>query len=146
MPAPLAPFRGNDLPLPILRPWRSYTSEELNEPEGFYIDIIDTTPDCSLSPSEGTGKKAFIGALRAYLQVSWDEPYNHGGSKAPGEKLEIKLKDYGTGIASPLGETGKGAAVYDLQGRKIGSGKSFPLKGARGSGIYIEDGKKKVKR
>ena len=37
------------------------------------------------------------------------------------------------------------STLYDLQGRKIGSGKSFPLKGARGSGIYIEDGKKKVK-
>ena len=35
--------------------------------------------------------------------------------------------------------------LYDLQGRKIGSGKSFPLKGARGPGIYIEGGKKKVK-
>jgi len=35
--------------------------------------------------------------------------------------------------------------IYDLQGRKIGSGKSFPLKGVMGSGIYIEGGKKKVK-
>ena len=127
----------------------SYTSNELNEPEGFYIDIIDTTPDCGFSPSEGTGKKAFIGALRAYLQVSWDEPYNHGGSKAPGEKLEITLKDYGTGITEPSRPSPDpslyGGEVYDLQGRKIGSGKSFPLKGARGSGIYIEGGKKKVK-
>jgi len=127
----------------------SYTSNELNEPEGFYLDIIDTTPDCGFSPSEGTGKKAYVGALRAYLQVSWDEPYNHGGSKAPGEKLEIKLKDYGTGITEPSRPTPDpslyGGEVYDLQGRKIGSGKSFPLKGVRGSGIYIEGGKKKVK-
>ena len=35
--------------------------------------------------------------------------------------------------------------IYDLCGRKIGSGKSFPLKGVMGSGIYIEGGKKKVK-
>ena len=128
----------------------SYSREELNEPEGFYIDIIDTTPDCGFSPSEETGKRAYVGALRAYLQVSWDEPYNHGGSKAPGEKLEIKLKDYGTGITEPSRPSPDpslyGGEVFDLQGRKIGSGKSFPLKGARGSGIYIKDGKKKVKR
>ena len=49
----------------------SYTSEELDDQEGFYIDIIDTTPDCSLSPSVETEKGAFlIGALRAYLQVN----------------------------------------------------------------------------
>ena len=35
--------------------------------------------------------------------------------------------------------------IYDLSGRKIGTSKSFPLKGVRGSGIYIENGKKKVK-
>ena len=122
----------------------SYDSETFTEPEGFYIDIIDTTPDCGFASMEETGKVAQIGALRAYLQVSWDEPYNHGGSKSPGEKLEIVLKDKGTNIASPLGETGKGASVYDLQGRRI-SGKSFPLKGVRGSGIYIENGKKKLK-
>ena len=76
----------------------SYSSETLKEPEGSYIDIIDTTPDCGFSTTAETGKKAYIGALRAYLQVSRDEPYNHGGSKAPGEKLGILLKDYGTSI------------------------------------------------
>ena len=117
----------------------SYVGETLNEPEGFYFDIIDTTPDCSLSLSGETGKVAHIGALRAYLQVSWDEPYNHGGSKAPGEKLGILLKDYGTGIgdAKRLNDKGKminDNSIYDLSGRRI-SGKP-----ARG--VYIKDGKK----
>ena len=107
----------------------SYTSEELNEPEGFYIDIIDTTPDCGFASLGETGKVAHIGALRAYLQVSWDEPYNHGGSKAPGEKLEIKLKDYGTGITEPCRPSPDpslyGGEVFDLQGRR----QSIPQKG-----------------
>jgi hypothetical protein len=119
----------------------SYSSETLNEPEGFYFDIIDTTPDCSLSLSGETGKAAHIGALRAYLQVSWDEPYNHGGSKAPGEKLGILLKDYGTGIGeihnSQFIIHNEEGANYDLQGRRI-YGKPAP-------GIYIQRGKKKVK-
>ena len=119
----------------------SYASNELNEPEGFYIDIIDTTPDCGFSPSEETGKKAYVGALRAYLQVSWDEPYTHGGSKAPGEKLEIKLKDYGTSIGeihnSQFIIHNEEGAIYDLQGRRI--------YGKPARGIYIMEGKKKVK-
>ena len=119
----------------------SYSSETLNEPEGFYIDIIDTTPDCGFSTTEETGKKAYIGALRAYLQVSWDEPYNHGGSKGPGKKLEIVLKDYGTSIGeihnSQFIIHNEEGAIYDLQGRRI--------YGKPARGVYIEKGKLKVK-
>ena len=52
-----------------------------------------------------------------------------------------------TGISATLSDKGQMTkdSWYDLQGRKIGSGKSVPLKGVRGSGIYIEGGKKKVK-
>ena len=115
----------------------SYTSEELNEPEGFYIDIIDTSADCQVE----AGGAYHIGALRAYLQVSWDEPYNHGGSKGPGKKLGILLKDYGTSIGeihnSQFIIHNEEGAIYDLQGRRI-YGKPAP-------GIYIQRGKKKVK-
>lgn len=34
---------------------------------------------------------------------------------------------------------------YDLSGRKIATGKSFPLKGIRGSSIYISDGRKVIR-
>ena len=115
----------------------SYDSETLNEPEGFYIDIIDTTPDCGFSTSAETGKEAYIGALRAYLQVSWDEPYNHGGSKSPGEKLGITLKDHSTSIGAIQNSNFKiqnDNSIYDLSGRK--------LSGKLTNGIYIVDGKK----
>ena len=111
----------------------SYKSEELKEKEGWYIDIIDTTPDCGFSSSGETGKGAFIGALRAYLTVNWDDPINHNGSKGPGDKLEIVLKDKGTGLVSPLGETGEGTTIYDLSGRKI--------LGNPARGIYLMKGK-----
>ena len=103
----------------------------------FYYDIIDTTPDCTPLPGEGQGERLFIGALRAYLMVNWDDPINHDGSKGPGDKLEIVLKDYGTSIGlTPTLSKGEGV-IYDLQGRR--------LSGKPARGIYIEDGKKKVK-
>ena len=128
----------------------SYVSEELNEPEGFYIDIIDTTPDCGFSLSEETGKGAFIGALRAYLQVRWDEPYNPGGSKVPQEKMAVVLRDYGTGIGAIQNSKFKiqneeGAIIYDLSGRKINSS-FFTLHSSFKKGIYIENGKKKLEK
>ena len=113
----------------------SYVSEELDNQEGFYIDIIDTTPDCGFSTLGETEKEAFIGALRAYLQVNWDDPYNPGGMKGLEDKMRIVLRDYGTILASPLGETEEGV-IYDLQGRML------PDKPARG--IYIENRKKKA--
>ena len=120
----------------------SYVGETFTEPEGFCIDIIDTTSDCGFSTTAGTGKMAYIGALRAYLQVSWDEPYNHGGSKSPGERLGITLKDHETGIGDAKRLNDKGQmindnSIYDLSGRRI--------YGKPARGIYIKDGKKKVK-
>ncbi|MBQ5936821.1 MAG: leucine-rich repeat domain-containing protein [Bacteroidaceae bacterium] len=106
----------------------SFTSEEFDYEEGAYIDIIDKTPDCRFDES------CVIGALRAYLLVHWDDPYNQGGTRVPPlNKRGIVLRDYGTGITSPLVETEE-ATLYDLQGRK--------LQGKPSRGIYIENRKK----
>ena len=114
----------------------SYVSEELEQQEGCYIQFIDTTPDCSISFSEETGKGAFlIGALRAYL--TWDDPIDHGGAKGRGD-MEIVLRDYGTSIEEMKNEELKMKNdVFDLSGRKIVNGKWH--------GIYIENGQKRAK-
>ena len=110
--------------------------------ESFYIDIIDTTPDCGFLSTAETGKEAFrIGALRAYLTVNWDDPYNHHGSKSPEDKLDIVLKDDGTGSLTPTPSPGRGE-IYDLSGRKwsmINGQCSMP------KGIYIQNNRKLVK-
>jgi len=106
----------------------SYVSETFDYPDGFYIDFIDITSDCQFNES------CVIGALRAYLLVRWDDPYNQGGTRVPPlNKRGIVLRDYETGITSSLRETGEGA-IFDLQGRKLQSKPS--------QGIYIKDGKK----
>ena len=106
----------------------SYVSETFDYPDGFYIDFIDITSDCQFNES------CVIGALRAYLLVRWDDPYNQGGTRVPPlNKRGIVLRDYETGITSPLRETEEGA-IFDLQGRK--------LQGKPTRGIYIENGKK----
>ena len=106
----------------------SYVSETFDYPDGFYIDFIDITPDCRFDES------CVIGALRAYLLVRWDDPYNQGGTRVPPlNKRGIVLRDYETGITSPLGETGE-ATLYDLQGRML------PSKPAQG--IYIKNRQK----
>ena len=115
----------------------TYSRKELPEKDGFYIDIIDTTPDCSLMAEAGNG--AFhVGALRAWLQVTWNDPYNQGGTKAPGEKLQIVLKDKGTSIESPREEMVNGKSsngkCFDLSGRR--------LPGKPKSGLYIEGDRK----
>jgi len=66
--------------------------------DSFYIDIIDTTPDCTPLPGEGQGERLFIGALRAYLLVNWSDPYNPGGTRGPNDKLGIVLKDDPNGM------------------------------------------------
>ena len=106
----------------------SYVSETFDYPDGFYIDFIDITSDCQFNES------CVIGALRAYLLVRWDDPYNQGGTRVPPlNKRGIVLRDYETGITSSLEETGKGAVIYNLAGQRL----SKPQKG-----IYIENGKK----
>jgi len=100
---------------------------------GSYYDIIDKTPDCGLSSLGETGKGAFVGALRAYLTVKWDDPYNHPGSKGPDDKLPIVLKDYGTGVDQMVNPEWSNGKCYDLQGRR--------LFGKPAKGLYIEDGR-----
>ncbi len=119
----------------------TYQKEVIEEPDGFYIDIIDTTPDCSL-----VNDKQMIGALRAYLLVTWDDPYNHGGTKVPAEEMQIVLHDHGTGIGKVKNEELRvkngAAAIFDLSGRKVSmvnGGWSMP------KGIYIDGGRKKMK-
>ena len=111
----------------------SFVSEEFDQPEGFYIDIIDATPDChNVSDAE----RLLIGALRAYLQIRWDDPYNPGGSKVPAEKMSVVLRDNGTGIEEIKSDKLKviSGETYDLQGRR--------LSGEPAHGIYIGKGKK----
>ena len=113
----------------------SYSHEELSCQDGFYIDIIDATPDCQADDSNQ--RKAIVGALRACLIVSWDDPYNPGGSKGITEKRELVLKDNGTSLTpnpSPVRE----GSIYDLQGRRLSE---KPAKG-----LYIQNGVKRVVR
>ena len=122
----------------------TYQKDEVESQEGFYIELSDTTPDCSLSPSGEAGRDVYtIGALRAYLLVHWDDPYSHGGTKTPAEKLEIVLHDDATGIESIQNSKFKvqneDAAIYDVSGKPVNR-KSLSRKSTRG--IYIQDGKK----
>ena len=95
--------------------------------------ICFTTPDCRFDES------CVIGALRAYLLVRWDDPYNQGGTRVPPlEKLEVVLRDYGTSIGEIKNEQLKiKNDVFDLSGRKI-------VNGQLQRGIYIENGQKKI--
>ncbi len=102
----------------------TYRKEEVESQEGFYIELIDTTPDCSFSASGEAGREVYtIGTLRAYLLVHWDDPYHPGGTKAPAEKMEIVLHDNGTGIESIQNSKFKvqneDAAIYDFSGRRL---------------------------
>ena len=128
----------------------SYVRKELPALTGgdgggsLYYDLIDKTPDCSLSPLGETGKGAIIGALRAYLLVNWSDPYNPGGTRGPNDKQEIVLKDNPNDIKTLSNSPLKGEDIYDLSGKKIVNRKSSNNKSYRG--IFIEDGKKKVSR
>ena len=147
----------------------SYRSDEMVCQEGFYIDIIDVTPDCQIIDTDQ--RKATIGALRACLVAPWDDPYSQGGSRGITEKREIVLKDDPNGIYEVKSERVKSEkyddAIYDLSGRKVNSQFStFKAANERGEnqtglsssereqarpkvnsqfrkkGLYIEDGKK----
>ena len=109
----------------------SFTSEEFEYEEGAYIDIIDKTPDCRFDES------CVIGALRAYLLVHWDDPYNQGGTRVPPlNKREIVLRDDETGIKSLNVSVNHNDKIFNLAGQRL----SKPQKG-----IYIENGKIKAK-
>ena len=106
----------------------SYVSETFDYPDGFYIDFIDITSDCRFDES------CVIGALRAYLLVHWDDPYNQGGTRVPPlNKRGIVLRDYETGISMPS-VSNKKNTLFDLQGRKIDK--------ITQPGIYIGNGQK----
>ena len=124
----------------------SYCHEELSCQEGFYIDIIDATPDCQADDSNQ--RKAIVGALRACLIVNWDDPYNPGGSKGITEKRELVLNDNPNGIESliPNPSPREGGAIYDLSGRKIDSQFSTFNSQFRKKGLYIQNGVKRVVR
>jgi len=110
----------------------SYNSAEMNCQEGFYIDIIDSTPDCLIIDADH--RKAAVGALRAYLVAPWDDPYAQGGSRGVTVKREIVLLDNGTSL-TPTPSLVREGSIYDLNGRKVNS--QF-----RKKGIYIQNGRK----
>ena len=117
----------------------SYSSAERDCQEGFYIDILDATPDCQIIDADQ--RKAAIGALRAYLVAPWDDPYAQGGSRGVTVKREIVLRDNPNDIESIHNSQfiiHNDDAIYDLQGRRL-SGK--PAKG-----LYIQNGVKRVVR
>jgi hypothetical protein len=94
---------------------------EISCPEDYYIGIIDITPDCGFSSDE----TFLVGALRGYLMLPWDDPYNPGGTKGPQEKMQIVLKDDPDGI----NEIQNGEMVNG----KLLNGKCFDLNGRRQS-------------
>ena len=120
----------------------SYSHEELSCQDGFYIDIIDATPDCQADDSNQ--RKAIVGALRACLIVNWDDPYNPGGSKGITEKRELVLNDNPNGIESLIPDPSprEKGTIYDLSGRKVNSQFSILNSQLKQKGLYIEDGKK----
>ena len=120
-----------------------------------YYDIIDQTPDCQGAAS--STEMSIVGALRAYLVVTWDDPIDYGGTRSPQEKMELVLLDEGDSISRPTPDPSRnGGEVYDLSGRRVGNGKWImehprlqSRLGAKASkngqlkpGIYIVGGKK----
>ena len=121
----------------------SYNSAERDCQEGFYIDIIDSTPDCQIIGTDQ--RKAAIGALRAYLVAPWDDPYTQGPTKGIKNKREIVLQDDPNGIYEMKSERVKSEkyndAIYDLSGRKVNCQLS-PVNSQLKNGIYIQNGRK----
>jgi hypothetical protein len=120
----------------------SYNSAERDCQEGFYIDIIDSTPDCQIIGTDQ--RKAAVGALRAFLVAPWDDPYTQGPTKGVTEKREIVLKDNPNGIESltPDPSPREKGTIYDLSGRKVNSQFSILNSQLKRKGLYIVNGKK----
>ena len=121
----------------------SYRREELTSESDYYIDIIDITPDCQVS--ENNPNQFVIGALHAYLKVTWDDPYSQGPTKGVTRKKAIVLQDDPNGIAEVKNERVKSEkyndAIYDLSGRKVNCQLS-PVNSQLKNGIYIQNGRK----
>ena len=119
------------------------------EGRSFYIDIIDTTPDCHAAASDM--EMSVVGALRAYLIVKWDDPIDHGGAKGePTEEVGIVLLDDETGIdeiqnSNFKNQNEEGSIIYDLSGRRVNNSKFKVQSSKPQRGIYIENGRKVVK-
>ena len=110
-----------------------------------YYDIIDQTPDCLIA--QISTEMSVVGALRAYLVVTWDDPIHQGPTKGEPEKLEIVLHDDETSIGRPTPDPSRnGGEVYDLSGRRVGNGKWIMDDGKLKSGIYVNGGKKVLRR
>ena len=98
-------------------------------------------PVISLEGEQNVMTKSQVAAARA---KGWRPRYKYGSFSTMGW-TDYEGSDDATTLASPLGETGEGAA-YDLQGRKLPlKGVDFPF-GRRallgGSAIYIQNGRK----
>ena len=106
----------------------AYRQTELKVQKGYEYVFIDTTPDCQY----GDSVREVVGALRAYLTVNWDDPIDHGGARSPLQKMEIVLRDHGTGL-----ETAGHSPQNDLSGRQVRT-----MRPGHQPGIYIVDGKK----
>ena len=114
----------------------TFHSKEIECPEGFYIDLIDKTPLCTPLPGEGQEMRLFVGALRAYLLLPWEDPFHPGGTKGPADEMEIVLRDNPNSLQMVNDKSSNGK-YFDLQGRR--------LSGKPAQGVYIEDGQKKLR-
>ncbi|MBR1498595.1 MAG: leucine-rich repeat protein [Bacteroidaceae bacterium] len=112
----------------------AYRQTELKVQKDHEYVFIDTTPDCQY----GDSVREVVGALRAYLTVNWDDPIDHGGARSPLQKMEIVLRDHGTGLET-AGHSPQSfdCQVYDLSGRQVRT-----MRPGHQPGIYIVDGKK----
>ena len=114
----------------------TYSKTEYSYKEDYYISIIDHTSDCWKEDS--TIKKFTIGSLRAFVKVSWEDPYNPGGTRGGNNKIDIVLHDDTNGINEIHNPQImiQNDAVYDLSGRKVRGNSSLK------KGLYIVNGKK----
>ena len=93
------------------------TYDSVSQPDSNLYEFHADRPFLYILSEESTGAILFIGQYMGENTVSDPTSVN--------EELRIKNEE--------LEEAG----IYDLSGRKI-NGQSFPLKGVRGSGIYID--------
>ena len=101
-----------------------------------YYDIIDQTPDCLIA--QISTEMSVVGALRAYLVVTWDDPIHQGPTKGEPDKLEIVLHDDGSYIrAIDNGKWIMDNSVYNLSGQRVANGQLKP-------GLYIVGKKKRL--
>ena len=95
--------------------------------------LLDTTSDCYLDREQHI---LYVGAMRAYFEVHISLCYDRDVMKY-WDKLEYVLHDTPTSLDKTALSSKTRRTIYDLQGRK--------LSGKPARGIYIEDGKKKLK-